>query len=495
MNSYKISDKAKDFLETLKGSAFINDAWLKSSIDDKLSILDPNTEEVLTELACADAELVDKAVEAAKQAFKSTTWNKMPVANREKLLLDLADRIESEHKIIAEILMLESGKLFDQACSEVLSAAKTFRYYAGWATKIEGETIDISLKQAPGKQNFAFTRREPVGVVAVIVPWNFPISIASWKMAPLLAAGCTCVLKPSEVCPLSTMYFIELFSKCGFPKGVVNLTVGDGNTGSSLTTHKSIDKITFTGSTQVGQIIGKAAMENLTDISLELGGKSPALVFEDADLQDAAKAVAMGIFRNSGQVCVAGSRVYIQESIFDTFVDMLADIAHKMKISDSHDTNADIGPLASSEQLNRVQSFISGAEGELQLACGGRRLSRKGYFIEPTIFKARDHSNIISREEVFGPVLVAIPFKHTDEALKLANDSPYGLSSTVWTSSISTAMKCVEELNAGWVFVNSVARSDPNFPIGGNKMSGIGRELGKTGLYTFTKLKSVNIVY
>ena len=327
------------------------------------------------------------------------------------------------------------------------------------------------------------------------MPWNFPISIAAWKLAPLLAAGCTVVLKPSEVTPLSTLYLADLIGKVGFPDGVVNVITGDGQTGSYLTSHPGVDKITFTGSTEVGKIIGKSAMENVTGLSLELGGKSPAIIFDDADLEAAAKGTALGIFRNGGQVCVAGSRVYIQKQIFDK---VLADIAaegKKMKMGMGMDDDVDLGPMVTRAHLDRVCRYVDqGLEEGAELVTGGARREGKGYFMPPTIFAATNNDRSIIREEIFGPVLVAIPFDDMEDALIKANDSRYGLSSTVWTKDISKALHCVNELNAGWVFVNAPARSDPNMPLGGNKQSGMGRELGKAGLYNFTKIKGVNIV-
>ena len=495
MTDYNISEEAKKFLKGHLNSCYINNNYVAGKGTDKLSVVNPATEEEVVSITVADERQAAEAISAAREAFDSGVWSDLAPAKRELILNRLADLIESRHEIMAELLTLESGKLLSQAKSEVLSASRTFRYYAGWTTKIEGETIDISLRQAPGKKNFAFTRREPVGVVLAIVPWNFPISIASWKLAPLLAAGCTCILKPSENTPLSSLYMADLFREAGVPSGVVNIITGDGRIGEVLTKSKGIDKITFTGSTAVGKKIGHAAMDNLTGVSLELGGKSPALVFADADLQAAAKGVAMGIFRNGGQVCVAGSRAYVEESVMDSFLELLKAEANKMTISDGFDPDADLGPLVSEMQLKRVCSYIESGRKEAKLVIGGNRPDRKGYYIEPTVFKCSDNNDTIVQEEIFGPVLAVVPFKTADEALRLANETDYGLSSTVWTQDISKAMRCVEKLDAGWVFVNTVARSDPHFPIGGNKQSGMGRELGKTGLYNFTKLKSVNIVY
>jgi len=495
MKSYTIPQEAESFIEKAEFGHFINNSYTSGKANRYIEIVNPASETSLAKVPVAGAEEVNAAVNAALTAFKSPAWHSMSPASREELLHRVASLIEEKHETIAAILTLENGKLYAQAKSEVLSAAKTFRFYAGWCTKMEGELIDISLKQAKQKKNFTFLKREPLGVVAAIVPWNFPISIASWKLAPALAAGCTVVLKPSEVCPLSSIYMAGIFEEAGFPEGVFNLITGDGETGALLTTHNKVDKITFTGSTAVGKIIGKSAMENLTAVSLELGGKSPVIVFEDAELKLAAKSVAMGIFRNGGQVCVAGSRAYIQESIFDRFLDMLRQEAESMNISDGFDPEADLGPLVSEAHLRRVCDYVDQAGNQLDLKTGGSRQEGTGYYMQPTIFTAQDNNSKLASEEVFGPVLLAIPFSDLEHALSMANDSEYGLSSAVWTKDISKALECVHRLDAGWVFVNSIPRSDPNFPIGGNKQSGLGRELGKEGLYAYTKLKSVNIAY
>ena len=492
---YKVSDKASKFIAKSIQQHYIDGQWVGQD-ERGIDIINPATEEKIGAVAIASGEEVDAAVASARRAFEGKAWRKMRPAQRERLLLGMADILEREQDTLAEILTLENGKLYSHAQSEIRGAANTFRYYAGWSTKLEGETLDISLRQAPGMQNFAFTKKEPLGVVAAIVPWNFPLSIAAWKLAPILAAGCTVVLKPSEVTPLSTLYMASLFEEVGFPKGVVNIITGDGTTGAALTQHRGIDKITFTGSSQVGKTIGKAAMGNLTDVSLELGGKSPSIVFDDANMEDAARGIALGIFRNGGQVCVAGSRVYIQRKSFDNLVADIAAHGKKMKMAHGFDETSDLGPLVSESHLKKVQWHVAkGIEGGAELVTGGQWPSGKGYYMEPTIFTNPDNDQMIISEEIFGPVLVAVPFDDIDDALTKANDSQYGLSSTVWTKDISKAMKCVDAIDAGWVFVNAPARSDPNMPLGGNKQSGIGRELGKEGVYNYLKTKSVNIVY
>jgi len=490
---YTLKKESLEFTQISKHKLFIDNEWTAANGDGHINVTNPATEEVLSSVGLATEADVDKAVRSARVALKQ--WRKISPMDKERLLNKLADKMEAHLEVLAEILTLENGKLIAQAKSEIKGAVNTFRYYAGWATKIEGETLDVSLRQAPGKKNFAFTKREPVGVVAAIVPWNFPISIAVWKLAPALAAGCAVVLKPSEVTPLSTLYLAKLIGEVDFPKGLVNVITGDGKTGAALTTHSGISKITFTGSTEVGKLIGKAAMDSLTDVSLELGGKSPGIVFDDADMASAAKGLAAGIFRNGGQVCVAGSRLYIHKKSFDN---LLADICaegEKMKISHGFDPEADLGPLVSKAHLTRVTKYIETGKEESQICTGGHRPDGKGFYVAPTVFKSEDNNKVLISEEVFGPVLVAVPFTDMDDALTMANNSNYGLSSTIWTKDISRALQCIDGMDAGWVFVNGPARSDPNFPMGGNKQSGIGRELGKVGLYNYTKLKSVNIIY
>ncbi len=488
------------FLSRKEYAHFYDGKKQSSSSTDVIPVYDPATEEIIGNISIGSKKDVDAAVNSATKAFHTNSpWRTMTPDERGSIMYRLADLIEQNKESIAQLVTLENGKLLkDSRSSDAGGAAKTFRYYAGWTTKIEGETIDISQKQKGGKKNFAFTRREPIGVVAAIVPWNFPISIAAWKVAPALAAGCTVVLKPSEETPLSALYLAELAIEAGLPPGVLNIVVGDGQTtGAALTSHPLVKKVTFTGSTQTGKIIGKTAMENVTGVSLELGGKSPAVVFEDAtDLSAAAAGVAAGIFRNQGQVCVAGSRAYIHKKVFDK---VLTDICHageKMKISHGFDETADLGPLVSKSHLAKVRGYIEKGKADgSQVMSGGESPFDKGYYLQPTVFSATDNKPTIVQEEIFGPVLVAVPFNDLEDALTKANDSKLGLAATVWTQDISKAMKMVEHLEAGIIYVNSPVRSDPGLPLGGYKQSGIGRELGKVGVYNYTTLKSVNIVY
>ena len=493
-----LTPRLKQFLDAYSQPMLIGGENRSASSDGVISVVNPATEESIAQVGIAGEDDVDRAVVSARKAFDSGPWGTMSPMDRERILYRFAELIESEADSLAQLVTLENGKLVGQArSSDALGAAKTLRYYAGWTTKIEGSTLDLSLAQKAGKRNFAFIRREPIGVVAAIVPWNFPISIAAWKIAPALAAGCTVVLKPSEETPLSGLMLGQLALEAGLPPGVLNVLTGDGaTTGASLVAHPGIDKVTFTGSTGTGKHIGKSAMDNLTGISLELGGKSPVIVFEDADLDEAAKGIAVGIFRNQGQVCVAGSRVYIHKRYFDRVMQDVSDLGRAMKISHGFDPEAELGPLVSEQHMHRVRSYVDqGVEEGALLLSGGQRVGERGYFLEPTVFTSVDNDKVIIQEEIFGPVLVGVPFETEDEAIQMANGTPYGLSSSVWTRDISTAHRVIDALKAGWVFVNAPARSDPNLPLGGYKQSGIGRELGRQGLYQFTTTKSVNIVY
>lgn len=496
MDNLKISNAAEAFLEKSQHGFFINNTWELDNSQTTIDVVNPVDNSVLGKIGIASDSDVKNAIDSSKHAFQNSSWRDLSPIKRESLIYNLANLMQDHLIPMAEILTLENGKLFSHAKSEIQGAINTFKYYAGWATKIEGQTLDLSLRQKPGFKNFAFIKKEPIGVVAAIVPWNFPISIASWKLAPLLAAGCTAVLKPSEVTPLSTLYLAQLIEMAGFPPGVVNIITGDGNSGAALTSSPLIDKITFTGSTQVGKLIGQSAMQNLTPVSLELGGKSPAIVFDDADLNAAAKGVALGIFRNGGQVCVAGSRVYIQKKVYEKVLADIISEGAKMKIGNGFDKDTDLGPLVSQQHLDNVQSYISkGQAAGAELVSGGQQPERQGCFIQPTVFSTQNNDHLLVQEEVFGPVLIAIPFEEKEDALRMANDSRYGLASSIWTKDIGKALKCIDALDAGWVFVNSPSRSDPNLPLGGNKNSGIGRELGKEGMYTYLKTKAVNIVY
>ena len=486
----------QEFLDKQVHTSFIDGKYVPANSDHLIAVINPATEEKIADVVNASADVVNDAVESSVKGFD--VWSSMSPGQREVKLLDLATVIETHSLELAQLVTLENGKPVKEALSsDVMGAAKTFRYYAGWATKLTGDTLDISMGQKPGFNNFSFTMREPIGVVAAIVPWNFPLSIASWKLGPALATGCSVVLKPSEETPLSSLYMAKLFMEAGFPPGVVNVLVGDGPmTGQALIDHKSIQKIAFTGSGKTGKMIGQAALDKFIPAGLELGGKSPAIVFEDANKTLAAKGVAAGIFRNAGQVCVAGSRAYIQEAIFDEFLELLIKEAQSMNIADGFAEDVGLGPLVSKTHFDKVMSYVKGADKDgLELIVGGQNPKSKGYFLEPTIYKGLKNDSAICREEVFGPVLIVVPFKDKDDALRLANDSDYGLAGTIWTQDINKAMDCAKKLQSGFLAINGPVRSDPHLPLGGFKQSGLGTDLGKEGVYAFTKLKAVNIIY
>lgn len=495
MNEF-LKEGVQEFLKKQLHTSFIDGKYVSTVSDQLIPVVNPATEEKIADIVNAEASVVNDAVLSSVKAFD--LWSSMSPGLREAKLLDVATVIEKHSMELAQLVTLENGKPVKEALSsDVMGAAKTFRYYAGWATKLTGETLDISMNQKPNFNNFSFTMREPIGVVAAIVPWNFPLSIASWKLGPALAAGCSVVLKPSEETPLSSLYLAELFIEAGIPPGVLNIVVGDGpNTGQALIDHNAIQKIAFTGSGKTGKIIGQAALDKFIPAGLELGGKSPAIVFEDANISLAVKGVAAGIFRNAGQVCVAGSRAYIQESVFDKFLEALTIEAKSMKIAHGFEEGVGVGPLVSKSHYEKVMSYVAGAEQDgLELIIGGHNPKEKGYFLEPTIYKALTNDSAICREEVFGPVLIIVPFKDKEDALRLANDSDYGLAGTIWTKDINKAIDCAKKLQSGFLAINGPVRSDPHLPLGGFKHSGLGTDLGKEGVYAFTKLKAVNVIY
>jgi phenylacetaldehyde dehydrogenase len=368
-----------------------------------------------------------------------------------------------------------------------------FRYMAGWATKLEGNTIPLSVPYAPKAKFFAYTTREPIGVVGQIIPWNFPLLMASWKLAPALAAGCTIVLKPAEQTPLSALRLGELILEAGFPEGVVNIVPGYGETaGAALAAHMDVDKVAFTGSTEVGRMIVNAAAGNLKKVSLELGGKSPNVIFKDADLDKAIPSAGTAIFFNNGQACSAGSRLYVESSVFDRVMEGIAAQAKKIRVGPGLESDSDMGPLVSQEQLDRVCGYMNAgiAEGAKALA-GGKKTRDKGYFIEPTVLVDTHDNMKVVKEEIFGPVLVAMPFKDAEELASRANDSVYGLAAGVWTSDISKAHRTAEQLKTGTVWINCYNVFDPGLPFGGYKQSGWGREMGHEVLEGYTQTKAV----
>jgi len=470
---------------------FINNQFVPAASGKTFPTYNPATGEVLAKVAEGGRADVDRAVKAARKAFDEGPWPDMLPAERASLLWKVADLIDQHHEELAELETLDNGKpLLFSRIVDVPTAAATFRYMAGWATKIEGNTIPISM---PGAKYFAYTLREPVGVAAQIIPWNFPLIMAAWKLAPALAVGCTVVLKPAEQTPLTALRLGELLQEAGFPEGVVNIVPGFGETaGAALAAHPDVDKVAFTGSTEVGRLIVTAAAGSLKRVSLELGGKSPNVIFADADLECAIPGSANAIFFNQGQICTAGSRLFVHKSIFDKVVGGVAEATKHFRIGPGLDPSTTLGPLVSKEQLDRVCGYMDlGVKEGAKAATGGRKLGGPGYFVEPTILVDVRPDMRVVREEIFGPVVTAIPFSDPNEIVKSANDTNYGLASAVWTRDVSTAHKVAAKLRAGTVWINCYNIFDPALPFGGYKQSGWGRESGHEALELYTQIKSV----
>jgi len=497
MNMLNLARLQKDriaFLAQAEHGNFIGGQSVPPACGRYLPIIDPATDMLVGQAPDSGVEDVDAAVKDSVRAFGDASWSKLRPADREQLLFTLASLIEQNLDELSAIDTLESGKLQWIARNiEVGGGAEFVRYMAGWATKLEGQTLQHSIAGPPGSAYFTYTIREAVGVVAAIVPWNFPFAIALWKLAPALAAGCTVVLKPSEETPLSALRLAELARDAGFPPGVLNVVCGRGETvGAALCTHPGINKVSFTGSTAVGKAIGHTAVENMTRFTLELGGKSPLIILEDADPAQAAVGAAMGVFFNQGQVCTAGSRVYIQRRIFDRVVDGMAAFAADMVIGSGFDPAAQLGPLVSRRHFDVVMGYIQRARTDGATALtGGQRALDTGNFIQPTVFVGTRPQQQIVREEVFGPVVVATPFDTVEEAIALANDTPFGLAASVWSQNLASVHRIIPRLQAGIVWVNCHNMLDNNLPFGGIKQSGYGRDLGRASVESYTELKSV----
>jgi len=466
----------------------INGKWVNSLSGKTFPSYNPATGDVLARVAEGDKEDIDLAVKAARAAFENGPWRKMSASQRGRLIWKIADLIDANKEELAELEMLDNGKPLKVArAADVPLAADLFRYMAGWATKIEGNTIPIAGKF------FAYTLREPVGVVGQIIPWNFPLLMAAWKLGPALAAGCCVVLKPAEQTPLSALRLGELIQEAGIPDGVVNVVPGYGETaGAALAAHPDVDKVAFTGSTEVGKLIVHAAADNLKKVSLELGGKSPNVVFADGDLDSAIKGASMAIFFNHGQCCCAGSRLYIEKPIYDKVVEGVSEQASKIKVGPGWEQSTDMGPLVSEEQLNRVCGYLeSGFAEGAKATVGGQRNGDKGYFVNPTVLVETNEKMKVVQEEIFGPVVAAIPFSDPAEVMVKANDSTYGLAAGIWTKDVSKAHRMAAQLRAGTVWINCYNVFDAAMPFGGYKQSGWGREMGHDALEMYTETKAV----
>ncbi len=469
----------------------INGKWTDAVSGKTFPTINPSTGDAITQVAEADAADVDKAVAAARAAFEKGPWRKMSASQRGLLLHRLADLIEKNMDELAQLEALDNGKPYKVALTADLPLViACYRYYAGWADKIQGKTIPVQGRY------FCYTKHEPVGVVAQIIPWNFPLLMQAWKLGPALATGCTVVMKPAEQTPLSALRVGELALEAGFPEGVINLLPGYGPTaGAALARHMDVDKVAFTGSTEVGHLIMKAAAEtNLKRVTLELGGKSPNIIFADADMDKAVEGAHFALFFNQGQCCCAGSRTFVEESCYDEFVARSVERAKKRTVGNPFDKNTEQGPQVDQEQFNKVMGYIeAGKKEKANLVAGGGRVGNKGYFIEPTVFADVQDNMKIAQEEIFGPVMSILKFKDTSEVVERANKSLFGLAAAVWTKDISKAHAIADSVRAGTVWVNCYDVFDAAAPFGGFKQSGIGRELGEYGLANYTEVKTVTI--
>ncbi len=483
----EVSKTTRDFVGTTR-RLLIDGQWVDAASGKTFVTTDPATEQEITHVAHGEAEDIDRAVAAARRAFEEGPWRTITPSARGQIIWRLADLLEKHTDEFAELEALDNGKPLSVArTADVPLAVDLFRYMAGWATKIEGNTIPISV---PG--TFAYTLMEPVGVVGQIIPWNFPLLMAAWKLGPALTTGCTVVLKPAEQTPLSALRLGELFQEAGLPDGVLNVVTGFGDAGARLAAHPGVDKVAFTGSTEVGKLVVQAAAGNLKKVSLELGGKAPLVIYRDADIEKAIANAATAAFFNHGQCCTSGSRLYVEHDIYDDVVTGIAEQAKKIKVAPAFDPGSQMGPLISGEQFERVSGYLAAgfADGAAALAGGGRH-GDKGYFIEPTVLTNVNQDMTIVREEIFGPVLPAMAFDDPREIAAAANDTNYGLAAGVWTKDISKAIKTAALVRAGTVWVNTYHVYDAALPFGGYKESGWGREMGHQVFNNYLESKSV----
>ncbi len=468
----------------------IDGKWRASQSGKTFETINPATEEVITQVAEGDAADIDLAVKAARKAFEAGPWRSMDARDRGRLLNKLADLIEAHIDELAELETLDNGKpIGESRHADLPLVIDCFRYYAGWSDKIHGQTIPVRGRY------FCYTKREPVGVVGQIIPWNFPMLMVAWKWGPALAAGCTVVLKPAEQTPLSALRLGELALEAGFPSGVINIVPGYGETaGDALVKHRGVDKIAFTGSTEIGRVIMQNAANTLKRVTLELGGKSPNIVFADADLDAAVSGAMLGLFLNQGQCCCAGSRLLVEDKVYEAMVERLATASEKRKLGDPFDAKTEQGPQVDRTQFEKVLGYIaSGKQQGARCVTGGERFGSRGYFIKPTVFAEVKDNMAIAREEIFGPVMQVLRFKEIDEVIERANTTDYGLAAAVWTRDIKKAHAVADRVRAGTVWINCYDVFDAAAPFGGFKTSGVGRELGEKSLDNYTELKTVTV--
>jgi betaine-aldehyde dehydrogenase len=469
---------------------YVDGEWVAAASGKRMDVLDPATEEVVAQVPEAGPRDVDRAVAAARKAYRET-WRGTTAQDRGRVLLRLAERLRARKAELAELETLNNGKPLTESEYDIDDTATCFEYYGGLATKIHGDVLPVPADA------LSLAIKEPVGVAGQIIPWNYPLLMAAWKLAPALAAGCTCVLKPAEQTPLTALMLAEELEGAGLPAGVVNIVTGDGpGAGAPLVAHKGVDKIAFTGSQETGRHILRSAADTLKRVTLELGGKSPNIFFADADFEAAVDGALFGCFVNQGEVCSAGSRVLVQREIYDDFVEAVAEKARGIRVGPGMDRANNMGPLVSREQYDKVVQYqaVGRTEGA-KVAVGGGRASGfdRGYFVEPTVFYDVDNSYRIAQEEIFGPVMSVIPFGDEADALRIANDTSYGLAAAVWTRDIFKAFRIVKSLEAGIVWVNHMQPTYVEAPWGGMKMSGFGRELGRWGVEEYLETKQVYV--
>jgi betaine-aldehyde dehydrogenase len=469
---------------------YVNGQWVPSASGKTFPVYDPSTEEVIAQVAASESADVERAVRAARAAFDSGPWPKTTAQDRGRILFKLAEKVRQNSVMLAEIECRNTGKPIVEAEYDIADVATCFEYYGGLANKVMGNVMPVPANA------LSFTMREPVGVTGQIIPWNYPLMMAAWKLGPAIAAGCACILKPAEQTPLTALEFANWFEETGLPPGVINIINGFGETcGAALVAHPGVDKIAFTGSAAVGKIIVKSAADTLKRVTLELGGKSPNVFFADADWEAAVDGALFGVFINQGEVCSAGSRILVEKKIYSKFVEAMTERAKRIKLGPPLERETKMGPLVSKEQYDRVSSYLDLGKKEAKVAIGGGRPKQfgKGFYVEPTIFYDVQNNARIAREEIFGPVASVIPFDDEVDAIRIANDTPYGLAAAVWTRDIFKAFRVVKSLRAGIVWVNHMQPTYVEAPWGGYKQSGFGRELGPWGLDEYLETKQVYV--